>query len=264
MAVKVEVKALDVAVKMRRELAAQRVLQKFGSGLPDLELLAFFDDDNNDVIKQNYGFANLGYYRPIKESRPTKAWRPWPPRMNSLIFVDGSPSEEPRRVFDHGIYLHGSTCADETALIMTFAHELQHFVQYGLKRRLWAESRLIQKLPKEIQVKEQLNWPDLPHEREARIEAKRVGVSLLGPDEVGQYIARRISENVSVEDVEDWRFSQEVDSSEPYDLSNGIRRIFQRLKPYRRELEEVLQEMKNSNSRDDYKDVDISAYFDAD
>ena len=79
-------------------------------------------------------------------------------------------------------------------------------------------------------------------------------MNILGADEVQRYMARRICENVTVEDVEDWRFSQEVDPSIPYDLSDGISEIFQRLKSYSREFAEALRRM-NSNFPDDYKDV---------
>ena len=71
-------------------------------------------------------------------------------------------------------------------MTMTFADELQHFVQYGFTRRLWAEGGLISRLPKEVIEMEELNWPDIPHEREARIVAKRVGVKLRGAEEVNR------------------------------------------------------------------------------
>jgi hypothetical protein len=185
--------------------------------------------------------------------------------MADFIFVLAEESLKSRvkRAFDHGIYLYGSTCADETALTMTFAHELQHFIQYGFNRKLWAEGRLITFLPKEVIDIEGLNWPDIPHEREARIRAKRIGVELYGADAVNQYINRRISENVNAQDVEDWRFSQNLDPSIPYDLAIETKRIFQRLKPHRQAIEDVLQEMKTSDFKDEYKDIDFGDYFDA-
>jgi hypothetical protein len=140
--VTVEVKSYDADVRAKREATASSVVREFGGGLPDLKLLAFFDDGDDPDIRRDLGPANRGFHAPIKENRPTTAW---PLRMTNLIFVpvDGSPFGRTRRVFDNGIYVHGSTCTDETALIMTFAHELQHFVQYGFSRRLWAEGGLI-------------------------------------------------------------------------------------------------------------------------
>ena len=263
MTVTLEVKSHDSDVKAARHAATRCVLEEFGSGLPDLKLLAFLDDEDWSDLRQQYGPANRGCYAPINGNRPTDEW---PPRMTSLIFVpvdDFSPWPT-RRVFDHAIYLHGSTCADETALTMTFAHELQHFVQYGFSRRFWAEGRLIPRLPREVFDIEGLNWPDIPHEREARIVAKRVAVRLCGADAVRQYIDRRISENVTANDADDWRFNQQLDPSVPYDLSRETKRIFQRLRSYRQALENVLREVScDSAYGSDYKDINLSAYFDA-
>jgi hypothetical protein len=85
-------------------------------------------------------------------------------------------------------------------------------------------------------------------------------VRLCGADAVKQYIDRRISENATQSDVEDWRFSQQLDTSIPYDLATETKRIFQRLRPYRQALENVLREMRGDS---DYKDIDLSPYFDA-
>jgi hypothetical protein len=261
MPVTVEVKALrDAATKAARELTAQRVLREFAAELPDLRLLAFLDDEDPDQLRRELGPANRGFYGPIK------AEREWPARMAAMIFVfvDEIPRWRTSRVFDHGIYLYGSTCSDETALTMTFAHELQHFVQYGSKRKLWAVGRLIRRVPEVIDALG-LRWQDIPHEREARIAAKRVGLRLCGADAVKRYIDRRITENVTAEDVEDWRFSRDLDPLVDYNLPSETRLIFQRLKPYRQTLEDALQEMKTKRSpdfRDEYKDIDLAAYFD--
>src|ERR1700722_1371768 len=251
MAVTLEVMSNDLAEREKRKVAAVRVKNstEVDGKLPDLKLLAFLDDGDDPDVKRDYGRAR-GISGPIRANSPTMKWL-----VDPILGM-------PRRLRDdYGIYLHGSTCADEIALTMTFAHELQHFVQYEFKRKLWAVSRLIRELAMETQVKERLNWPDIPHEREARIVAKRVGVNLLGDDRVRDYIALRISENVSVEDVEDWRFSLDVDPSAPYDLTTETGRVLRRLTPFRNELEYVLQTMK-SKFPGDYKDVDLSAYFD--
>lgn len=261
MAVTIKVKSQhDAAVKARRELAAQRVLQTFGDDLPDLKLLAFFDDEDPFDLRQGLGPANRGFYGPVKSMRP------WPARMAETIFVfdHESPQRRTKRVFDHGIYLYGSTCDDETALTMTFAHELQHFAQYGFKRRLWAVGRLLPRLPKEAIAALGLNWPDIPHEREARIFAKRVAVKICGSDAVQEYIHRRINEKVTPEDVEDWRFSLDLDPSLPYNLQSETKRVFQWLRPYRQAIEDVLRLVREEGEFDEeYEDMNLSLYFDA-
>jgi hypothetical protein len=106
-----------------------------------------------------------------------------------------------------------------------------------------------------------LNWPDIPNEREARIVAKRTAIKLCGADAVKQYIDRRISERVTPEDAEDWQFSQQVDPLILYDLAAGTRQIYQRLKAYRRHLEDILNEMRKDGDVD-FKCLDLSEYFD--
>jgi hypothetical protein len=264
MAVTVEVKSHDPTVKEQREALACSVRDEFATDLPDLKLLTFFDDCDWAELKWGLGKENRGFYTPI-DKNTFRGYANLPQGLAEKVYDTNFWVPNGKRSFDHLIYLHGATCSYKVGLVMTFAHELQHFVQYGSKRKLWAASKLIRELscqfPK-IQEKEHLNWPDIPHEREARIVAKRVGVNLLGAEEVQRYIAGRICENVSIEDVEDWRFSQGVDPSDRYDLSNGIRGIFQRLKPYRNELEQVLQQM-NSKFPGDYGDVDLSTHFGA-
>jgi hypothetical protein len=264
MAVTVEVKSHDTAVKERREGLTRSVLAEFGEKLPELRLLAFFDDCDWAEIKSSWGVGsdNRGFYTAIKENtfHGTLTW-PW--QLTNKVFGNNHWTPDDERFFDHLIYLHGSTCAAETGLIMTFSHELQHFAQYGFRRKLWAVSRLIPRLPRDLIERIGLTWHDVPHEKEARIEAKRVGLRLCGSEAVGQYIERRISENITASDTEDWRLSQRFDLSIPYDLEAETKRVLQRLRPYRRELENVLQEMKSGPYSEEYKDIDLSDYFDA-
>jgi hypothetical protein len=182
--------------------------------------------------------------------------------MSDLVFVNDFECRGMRRLFDHGIYLYGSTCSDETGLVMTFAHELQHFVQYAFNRRLWAEGRLATNLPRALIEVIGLNWPDIPHEREARIVAKRIGVKLCGADTVSQYIDRRINCGTTVSDTEDWRFIKQLDPSISYDLSIETKRFFQRLSPYRQALVNRLRQFKENSANSDYEEVDLSGYFD--
>jgi hypothetical protein len=256
---KIEVKSYDPVEKASRQATAQRVIDEFGNGLPDLRLLAFFDDNDWSLFRDEFGKSHRGHYAPIKASMN---WHDWPNYVWECIFVVHDPSSFVRkRVFDHVIYLHGSTCAEEVSMIMTLSHELQHFIQYGFNRKLWAENFLLPRLPKEVINIMGLNWPDIPNEREARIVAKRTAIKLCGADAVKQYIDRRISERVTPEDAEDWQFSQQVDPLILYDLAAGTRQIYQRLKAYRRHLEDILNEMREDGDVD-FKCLDLSEYFD--
>jgi hypothetical protein len=98
-----------------------------------------------------------------------------------------------------------------------------------------------------------LRWFDIPSEREARITAKRIGENLCGADKV-QYIDRKISEHVSVQDTDDWELIKQMDLSTQYDLAQETQSIFSRLKEYRPQLQGVLDELKDDA---DFKDIDL-------
>jgi len=262
MGVTVEVKSSDPSVKAGRAEAAGRVLEEFGDGLPELRLFAFLDECDWAEVKSpapwGLGPENRGFYTPIKKSTFRGNWN-WPQCVTDRIFGNTCWAPGDERYFDHFIYLHGTTCADPTGLVMTFSHELQHFAQYGFRRELWAVGRLIPNLPKEVIDGVRLNWPDIPHEREARIVAKRVATKTCGAAAVKHYIERKIGEGSSAAETEDWRFSLTLDPSITYDLAAETKRVFQLLKPHRWELERVLQEYRDDP---DFKNIDLSAYFD--
>jgi hypothetical protein len=250
----VKVKSADVAVKADREATAKRVITRFGNRLPNARLLCFFDDNNWQPFKEYAGAANRGFYTPVKET--TFAWPVWPDYVTEHILADDPPSVVLKRVFDHVIYLHGSTCANEIGLAMTFAHELQHFVQHSDVLKLWAENCLIQSLPRDVIGVLGLKWSDIPVEREARAVSKQTAEDLFGAERVRQHINTRITEALNADDAADWRFVQRLVPSTPYHLVDETRLIFRRLKDYRPNLEEVLQEVKENP---DFKEVDLDA-----
>ena len=204
MSLKIEVKSYHDAAKAKRQAAAQRVVDEFGTELPDLRLLAFLDDEDWNYFRDQVGAGNRGLYTPIKSGN--FRWDIWPHHVKKCMFVGDLSSLPLKQDVDHLIYLHGSTCANDVSLIMTFSHELQHFVQYGFHRKLWAENFLLQNLPKGVIDITGLNWPDIPAEREARIVAKRVAVKLCRADAVKQYIDLRIRESTTLKDIEDCNF----------------------------------------------------------
>jgi hypothetical protein len=252
-----KIKSDDLVVRSQRETTATRVIAHFGNQLPELRLLCFFDDIDWQPLKDYFGEANRGFYGPIKENPLT--WPPWPDYVANYIFVD-FPAWLLKRAFDHIIYLHGSTCDNEIGLTMTFAHELQHFVQHSSVLNLWAQNSLIQHLPKSVIKTLGLKWSDIPIEREARIVSKRIAENLFGFEPVRQHIDTKISRAVNADDAADWRFVQGlVASNPPQHLTYETRLIFKRLKDHRLDLEKLLHELKDDS---DFKDVDLDALFD--
>jgi hypothetical protein len=131
------------------------------------------------------------------------------------------------------VILHGSTCGSDIGLTLTFAHELQHFLQCTNAKPLWALNRLLIGLRNE----EFKVWWDFPIEVEARITAKKVAESLFGTEPVKRHIQERIKAHITDNDVEDWNFVQGIDSSIPCSLAGGTKQLVQR---HRGQLEEYL------------------------
>src|SRR6266700_869414 len=155
----VKVKSGDDAIKKQREEAAQHVIAHFGNRLPDFRLLCFFDDEDWPALRGPGMAANRGVY--IRKDSSPAEWQ------EACTFVDGLPD------FDNFIYLHGSTCSSAVGLTMTFAHELQHFVQYAAEPKAFAENTLayvtLRNLSRSDFEALGLRSCDIPHEREARI-----------------------------------------------------------------------------------------------
>jgi hypothetical protein len=67
MPVTIRVKSRNSAVRTQREGTAQRVLDQFGDRIPNYPMLAFFDDEDCEWLKEEHGIANRGFYTPIIE-----------------------------------------------------------------------------------------------------------------------------------------------------------------------------------------------------
>ena len=158
--------------------------------------------------------------------------------------------------FDDFIYMHGSTSYDSLSLTMTLAHELQHFVQHESAISLWAANSLVPKLPNDVIATLGLTWCDIPHECEARIVSKRIAEGLFGGARTDQHIEAKIGQRVTDADAADWECIRRLDTSVPYDLDAETGLLFARLKPYRQDLEKVLQSLK---SYPDFGTVDLDA-----
>lgn len=249
-------------VRQKREATARRVIAEFGHEFPDLRLLCFFDDQDWDPFGKAFTKANRGFYRPL--TAPGFSDPKWPNYVMRQLFVDDPPAWIQKRVFDHVIYLHGSTCSDEVEMSMTFAHELRHFEQWAKTPQAYAAGilvlQLLQYWPAETAVEVHLtSWADIPHERDARIVAKRVVENMFGAERTRDFIDRNIVNPADGPDEEDWRFIRNIASSDSYDLQRETRRLFQRLAPYKRDCEAVLQE--RSKHIPELKHLDLAKLF---
>jgi hypothetical protein len=247
------VRSADIGIESQRRGAAQRVIAQFGNQIPGLRLLCFFDDKDWKTFKDCFGIANRGFYKPLK-SEPLPGW---PDYLRKLVF-DESPTAAPRQLaFDHVTYLHGSTCANEVSLTMTFAHELQHFVQHSNAVDVWAANTLISQLGTTTMAAVGLRWCDIPHEREARIVSKRTTEQLFGAQLVGEHIDARIAEFLTEGDESDWEYIRELATSTSYDLVQETKLFFPRLRDHRSELEQVLEALRCKDP--DFERVDLDS-----
>lgn len=218
MPVNIEIKHFDDVLNQELNAVAKSVIGRFHR-LPDLRLLVFFDDEDAPFFRTS-GEENRGQFVVIKDTRTNE----WPDYVTEHIFVcDSSLAVDVR--FDNVIYLYGTTCADSVGRVMTFAHELQHFVQYGFSPMLWYVNQ---------QFWNRLPAYEIPTEREARIVAKHIARELCGRESVEEYIARKIEfaenrlrskpdDNDHLKkwqaEIDDWRFIQRLDESNSYDLA---------------------------------------------
>lgn len=223
------------------------MVMTFGNRLPELRLLCFFDDQDWPALRGPGMAANRGIY--IRKASSPEEW------YEACAFVDGLQD------FDNFIYLHGSTCSNDIGLTMTFAHELQHFVQYGFTPKLWAENTLAYVTLRNLEPAHfealGLRSCDIPHEREARIVAKRVAEALFGVEPVRQYIDTKRTEFITAQDATDWDCIRDLVASTPYHLEAETELFFPRLRGCRLELQCALRSLQASDP--DFNDINLDA-----
>ncbi len=253
MAIVVEVKHTDLNAKQERRADALRVIGRFQSLPTRLRLLAFFDDEDAAFFRSKGGEQNRGFFVPIKGTITGE----WPRYLTAHLWASGSsPNYSATCSFDAVIYVYKTTSDDPVGRVMTFAHELQHFVQYGLSRDLWAASEVFRRL---------LPAFEIPTEREARIVSKCTAEDLCGPEAVKQYIGRRINaaeKRVTLlkaddpqsldkiknwqDEVDDWRFIQKMDAPTFYDLAARTRLAFDKFPKLKDEFDKRLEQLAGS------------------
>lgn len=254
-----KVKSNDEDIKRERELTAKRVLNYFDGLLPPSRLLCFLDDQDPLILRRHFGPANRGFYGPIHDGR---SLGDLPDYVADCICIDDGHSIPFPLVIDDLVYLYGTTCANEVGLAMTLAHELQHAIQHGGVRKLWAVNSLVRNLDQSLIDALKLQWADIPTEREARIVSKRAAIELFGDGLVADYIGARITEAAArgdSADASDWQFVSTLTPLSSVDLDSGTHQLFGRLRNHRSQFESLVREREFDL---DYRDIDLAVYFD--
>jgi hypothetical protein len=225
-----QVKAHDAAVRAERADWVQRVLSQPAFNPPlNMRLLAFFDDEDAECFRGKYGPENRGLFFRTVDAGGT----PWsrsglerdecPKYLLDLLFPPETcpslnSSDREISSFDGLIYLYGSTCINPTALVMTFAHELQHSYQLERTPHLWCDNE-------RLKGRRVLKPYEIPTEREAKAVAKHIAEELCGTDVVREYIRERINDGrqkiaIYEDEIRDWRWIQEWNSKNRYCLQS--------------------------------------------
>jgi hypothetical protein len=181
--------------------------------LPARRLYRYFartDDPSLQGPPYNFGKYYRGFHFPFSD-------RDGMPFYLSRCFF--RPIEEEAVAFDNLIFIRDRTCLDPTGFVTTYAHELQHFLQYGHAPRLYSVNcDLLCNLktfePMAITT-------DVPHEREANIVSKRVAEAVCGANAVRAFAEEQIQFMEGAgepEQRERWVFFRDVSSSNNYDL----------------------------------------------
>jgi hypothetical protein len=167
---------------------------------PAKRLCRYFATSEDSYFRQMCGEHYRGFHVP-RSSCPTL-----PPYLVHCFYHSFDPFKsdvpfEETIAFDNLIYVRDTTCQEGgVGFALTYAHELQHFIQHGHTPSLSAvNSTLYQNLkqfePNTIAI-------DIPHEREANIVSKRVAESLFGVDAVREYAESQIWLMERIGDVE--------------------------------------------------------------
>lgn len=128
----------------------------------------------------------------------------------------------------HLVYIRDITCVDPTGCVVTYAHELQHIVQYGFPKLVKANSTLrealttFEPMPTEI---------DLPAEADANIVSKRVAEVICGVDAVREFGEERVRFMLKAGDREQvvrWNFFLDTPSSTAYDFEKETLKLVEK------------------------------------
>jgi hypothetical protein len=226
------VKCRDANVKEAREATSGSVREYFKRQFKvptNLKVVCFFDDEDPDLFVAGCRLdaGTRGVHWPIRGGGLSG----WPNYMWNVVAPPSNPdSSGVTWPFDSLVYLYGSTCENELGLTITFANELQHFLQYANERQLWAANALLMRLFGNDSSLSKRPW-EIPTEREARLVAKRVAVHLHGEESIRQHAVAKLSDSATGVDRGDWQFFRDIVTSDAYDLANETKRLVQQHKP---------------------------------
>ena len=197
-----EFKTPSLRAKLRR--LCNGVVEQFLK-LPSLRLLCYFDDEYPEELRQQLTLWGVttpftGIHTPIIGSGTL-------PNYVRRLFFDYSSGDF---AFDNLIYLPGTKYVeDDVALVIVFAHELQHFVQWGFARKVSQASTLLYWNLAQFDPNTDLKPWQLPNNVDAMIVAMRVAETVCGTEAVRAFVDKQVAEgkvekNISKTELWTW------------------------------------------------------------
>jgi hypothetical protein len=196
-------KTLEVDASLRS--SCEQALKHFT--LPPYTLLCFFDDDNPPALVEEIGIFYCGVHAVVSDCGLS-----WPPYVRKL-FRDGSGLER-WPAFRNVIYINGRTCCSTVGTVITLAHELQHFVQYGFFRKLWFANTMIYSILRDGPPTPIRPW-DIPYERDTTTVSKQVATKIHGEQIVQGYAEAQIAAGI---DPDKWESFLKLPHRTPFNL----------------------------------------------
>jgi hypothetical protein len=163
-------------------LRCHDVVQRFE--LPSLRLFCYFataPDEYDPHLQDQFG----KYFRGLQVD--SSGMNELPNYLKECFFhsddeiekLPGAITLQKLLCFDNLIYMRHSTCLDDTAFVTTLAHELQHFVQFGFSRKVWAANLILYWKVRDFGNHE-LTVVGIPYEREANLVSKGIAEAVCG------------------------------------------------------------------------------------
>jgi hypothetical protein len=204
--------------------------------LPARRLYRYFAGSDDYQLRQDPPIGVGAYYRGFHVPRSGRQGLPmylqecfFCPLEQFADVVVSSSTE--MAAFDNLIYIRESTCRDVTGCATSYAHELQHFVQYGHTPKLWrVNGALYDNL---ASFDRTALATDIPSEREAEIISKRVAERVFGADAVRAFAEKQVQlmEDAGAQSQKGkWVFFRDVPSSTNYDLLADTKRLVEKYK----------------------------------
>jgi hypothetical protein len=187
---KLDFRADDFEARLRP--LANQVLAEFD--LPSLRLYCYFADNEDAYLRQHIGKYFRGFHTSIEGRNQLPEYlsdcffHPFDP------FSDQEVTWEKMVAYDNLVYVTQQTSLDPTAFTLTFAHELQHFMQFGHARKVWVVNSILYEHIRSFDPFTPRTQVDIPHEREANIISKHIAEKVLGIETIKKFAQEQVDQ----------------------------------------------------------------------